>query len=125
MTARILAADDDPDALAMVRTTLKAEGYEVETVSDGQSAVQAATERRPDLIILDIMMPGLNGGQVAHQLKANADTAGIPIIMVTALNEKKYIKAAIFDLGVNFYITKPYDPEDLLEKVQQALAGAA
>lgn len=123
MTKRILAVDDDPDALAMVRMTLKTEGYSVETASSGQAGIDAARANPPDLIILDIMMPDLNGGQVARQLKADPKTSTIPIIMLTGLNERKYIKAALFDLGVDFYIIKPFEPDDLLEKIKEATDG--
>lgn len=123
MAKRILAIDDEPDTLLVIKNALKGEGYDVETAQDGESGIKAAIENPPDLITLDVMMPGMNGAEVSRQLKANPATAKVPIIMLTALSEKKYIKAALFQLGVQYYIVKPFEIVDFLNKVKEALAG--
>lgn len=122
--ARILVVDDDEDTVAVIRTALKSEGYTVDTAKNGRLGVEAATENPPDLVILDIMMPEMNGAEAAAALKRNEKTSRIPIIMLTALKEKKYIKAAITKYGVDFYIVKPFDIGDFLMKVDQALSRA-
>lgn len=121
MNKYILAVDDDPDVLALVKLALKHEGFDIGTASNGKEALAAAAARTPDVIILDVMMPEMNGADLTRALKAQPDTAATPIIMLTGLSEKKYVKAALFDLGVDFYVTKPFDPEDLIDKVQQAI----
>ena len=122
MAKRILVVDDDPDILALIRTSLKEEGYEVETAANGHECLERIKINPPDALILDILMPGINGGQVAKQLKSDPQFATIPIIIVTAVGEKKFVKAAIFDLGVVHYLVKPFDPHDLLEKLAQTLS---
>lgn len=122
MGKRILAVDDDPDTLLVVKTALKGDGHEVETAENGKKALEAAIANPPDLIVMDILMPEMNGAQAAGELKNNPITAKIPIIMLTALKDKKYIKAALTNYGVDFYIIKPFEIPDFLTKVDQALA---
>lgn len=121
MSKRILAVDDDADMLDLIRNALGHEGYEVETASDGEQCLQKVAANAPDVLILDVKMPGMNGAQVARKLRADTGTAKIPIIMLTALSDKKYMKAALFDLGVEYYLTKPYAMDDLLDKVAMAI----
>jgi DNA-binding response OmpR family regulator len=123
MAKRILAIDDEPDTLLVIESALKGEGYEVETAEGGEKGIKAAYENPPDLITLDVMMPGMNGADVSRKLKANPATAKVPIIMLTALHEKKYIKAALLQLGVDYYIVKPFEIVDFLNKVKEALEG--
>lgn len=123
MAKRILAIDDEPDTLLVIQNALKGEGYEVQTAPGGEAGLQAAFANPPDLITLDVMMPGMNGADVSRKLKANPLTAKVPIIMLTALTEKKYIKAALLQLGVQYYIVKPFEIVDFLNKVKEALEG--
>jgi DNA-binding response OmpR family regulator len=123
MAKRILAIDDEPDTLMIIKSALAGEGYEVETAASGQAGLDAAFANPPDLITLDVMMPGMNGADVSRKLKANPATARVPIIMLTALQEKKYIKAALLQLGVQYYIVKPFEISDFLGKVKEALEG--
>jgi DNA-binding response OmpR family regulator len=123
MAKRILAIDDEPDTLLVIKNALSGEGYEVETAEGGEAGLEAAFANPPDLITLDVMMPGMNGADVSRKLKSNPATARIPIIMLTALHEKKYIKAALLQLGVDYYIVKPFEISDFLMKVKEALEG--
>jgi CheY-like chemotaxis protein len=118
---RILVVDDDPDILQLIAVLLRSEGYLIDTATGGEECLEQTAKNPPDLIILDIMMPKMNGAQVARKLKANPTTDAIPIIFLTALTEKKYVKAALFELGIEFYVTKPFDQEDLIDKIQQAI----
>jgi len=100
------------------------EGLQVQAFAspiEALTRLQAANP--PDLITLDVMMPGMNGADVSRKLKSNPATAKVPIIMLTALHEKKYIKAALLQLGVDYYIVKPFEIVDFLNKVREALEG--
>jgi DNA-binding response OmpR family regulator len=117
----ILVIDDDPDCLTILGALLTANGYLVESASDAETGLRLVAQRLPDLIVLDVMMPGMNGVEFTRKLKAYPVTATIPLIMLTALTEKRYMKAALFELDVDYYLTKPYDPDNLLEKVEHAI----
>jgi DNA-binding response OmpR family regulator len=117
--ALILIVEDEPDINAMIALTLRIKDYEVAQACDGQEALRLVRERRPDLVLLDIMMPGLSGYDVALDLKEDSSTAGIPIIFVTAKNSKEDRS-----LGLNIamdYICKPFAAEELVTRVRRAL----
>jgi DNA-binding response OmpR family regulator len=109
---RVLFADDDPGMRAIVLMNLQAEGFEVTAVEDGDDALREAERLLPDLIVLDVMMPGRDGFEVLRTLKAQSDTAAIPVVLLTA-------KATDLDVwegwksGADYYMTKPFNPEDL------------
>jgi CheY-like chemotaxis protein len=115
---RILVCDDDPVILRLLQVNLELEGYDVLTAQNGEEALGIATEQKPDLVILDIMMPKLDGYQTAERLKGQDSTKGIPVVFVSA-------KAQVSDIergksyGVADYLTKPFDPSDLLEIVER------
>lgn len=115
---RILVCDDDPVILRLLQVNLELEGYEVLSAHNGEEALEIASAERPDLVILDIMMPKLDGYQTAERLKAQDDTKEIPVVFVSA-------KAQLSDIekgksyGVADYLTKPFDPSDLLEIVER------
>ncbi len=120
--ARVMAVDDDPVIRSLLEVNLEMEGHEVVTATDGQDALNKVRSDPPDLILLDVMMPGLNGWQVAEQLKASPTTKDIPIVFLSArLKEADVRKGA--ELGVNSYVTKPFDPIDLMELVNRLLEG--
>lgn len=123
MSARILAVDDEPDVLTIVQSALQSEGYEVETAANGQDCLEAAKANPPDLILLDVMMPGMSGFDVLRELKAHDPTSRIPIIMLTGLSERKKIQEALAS-GIDYYIIKPFDFHDLIIKVHQVLSEA-
>lgn len=124
MSKRILAIDDDRDFLKLIKTLLEPEGYELEFAMSGRQGLQKALANPPDLVLIDVMMPELNGPETVKKMKADSRTDKIPVIMITALDKKEYVKAALFKLGVQYYIVKPFDPEELTEKVRDAIKYA-
>ena len=114
----VLVADDDPVILRLIQVNLELEGYDVLTANNGQEAVDQAAEAKPDLIIIDIMMPRLDGYQACEHLKSHAETAAIPVIFLSAKAQQSDIdKGKSF--GVADYLTKPFDPSELLEVVER------
>ena len=114
--ARILIADDEPDILEIVGYNLEKEGYEVITAHDGQQALDIAKTQKPDLVILDIMMPYRSGVEVCNVLRSNPDFNEMLIIMLTALSdEASHIKG--LDSGADDYISKPISPKVLVSRV--------
>lgn len=122
MSKRILAVDDEPDVLLIVRTALQSEGYDVETAANGPDALELAKANPPDLVILDVMMPGMTGFDVLRELKSDDKTSRVPVIMLTGLSDRSKIQEALSS-GTDYYIVKPFDFEDLFSKVNQALEG--
>lgn len=119
---RILAVDDEADVVMIIRTALQTEGYEVATATNGPDALEEAKKNPPDLVILDVTMPGMDGFEVLRRLKAEEATAQVPVIMLTGVSERGMIKEALSS-GVDYYVVKPFDFEDLMRKVEQALSG--
>lgn len=122
MGKRILATDDEPDILLIIKTALQSEGFDVETAPCGVDCLESAKANPPDLFLLDVMMPEMDGFEVVRQLKAHEPTSTVPIIMLTGVSERAKIADALSH-GVNYYIVKPFDFEDLVSKVKKALAG--
>jgi DNA-binding response OmpR family regulator len=108
----VLFADDDPGMRAIVLINLEAEGFEVTAVEDGDQALQEVDRLHPDLIVLDVMMPGRDGFDVLQRLKACPETAAIPVVLLTA----KATDADVWEgwrSGADYYMTKPFKPEEL------------
>ncbi len=120
-TKRILICDDDPVILRLLQVNLELEGYEVLLAHDGAEACEVATAERPDLVILDIMMPKLDGYQTCRRLKADDATKGIPIVFLSAKAQQSDIDKGKAE-GVADYLTKPFDPNDLIEVVERLVA---
>lgn len=120
--ARIVVVDDENDILLLVRSALQSVGHEVFTASNGLDALELVREVAPQLIVLDIMMPGMSGLEVLDALKAEEATATIPVIMLTGLSDKAKIQTAL-DKGAEYYIMKPFEYNDLLGKVAIAMQG--
>lgn len=118
--ARILIADDNPDNLVIFRTRLAAHDYEIVEATDGEEALAAARERRPDLILLDIMMPKMDGIEVCRRLRSDPATPFMPIIMVTAKTGSQDVVAAL-EAGADEYLTKPVDHGALVARVKSML----
>lgn len=117
----ILIADDEEDLRLLVQVTLENPAYDIVTAIDGPSALLAIQTQPPDLLILDWMMPGLSGCQVVDQLKKNPDTAGIPVVMLTARDEHES-KDIVQGLGLAGFLVKPFSPLALIQKVREVLA---
>jgi DNA-binding response OmpR family regulator len=116
----VLVADDDPDILALVRFRLERDGYEVLSAPDGETALDLALARTPDLAVLDVMMPHLDGYELTRRLREHGPTTGIPIILLTARVQEPDLERG-FEAGADDYVTKPFSPQALGERVQAAL----
>jgi DNA-binding NarL/FixJ family response regulator len=117
---RLLIVDDEPNLLRAVAAALRAEGYEVVTARNGREALVRVAESVPDLVISDIRMPGMDGHQLAGQLRASSRTALVPIVFLTAKDETAD-RIAGFRSGVDAYITKPFEPDELLAVISSIL----
>jgi two-component system alkaline phosphatase synthesis response regulator PhoP len=114
---KILVVDDDEDILELVRYNLVKEGYQVVCVTSGEQALKEAKDGAPDLILLDLMLPGLDGLDVCRRLKGDPLTNTIPIIMLTAKGEEADIVTGL-ELGADDYVTKPFSPRVLLARLK-------
>ncbi|MES2947141.1 MAG: response regulator [Pseudomonadota bacterium] len=119
----VLIVDDVPDNLSVLHDALDESGYTVLIATSGAAALQRAAQAVPDIILLDAMMPGMDGFEVARRLKALAPTAHIPIVFMTGLTETEYLVAALESGGVD-YVTKPIKPKEVLARMQVHLKGA-
>lgn len=119
----VLIVDDVPDNLALLHDALEESGYTVLVATHGESALQRAAQALPDVVLLDALMPGMDGFEVARRLKAQAATAHIPIIFMTGLTETEHLEAALAAGGVD-YVTKPIKPREVLARMAVHLRGA-
>ena len=120
MPKKILVVDDESDVLLVVKTGLENEGFQVVTASNGADGLELAREENPDLIILDVMMPKMNGFQVLQELKKGETTAVIPVVMLTGLSDSQKIRQALM-YGTDYYLVKPFEFDDLVMKIRTAL----
>jgi DNA-binding response OmpR family regulator len=118
MGQRVLVVDDDPTVSDVVRRYLEREGLTVELAGDGQQALDAYDAERPDLVVLDLMLPGIDGLEVCRRLRAH--DRSLPVIMLTALGEESD-RVLGLELGADDYITKPFSPRELVLRVQSVL----
>ncbi len=116
----ILVVEDDVDILNLLRFNLEAAGYDVLLSTDGYEGMNLARKRRPDMIILDIMLPGIDGFEVCKDLKRSKETAGIPVIMLTARGEE-VDRIVGLELGADDYVVKPFSPRELMLRVKAIL----
>lgn len=118
---RVLVVDDEPDVLLLCRVNLEFEGYEVMEAADGVEAMTRVRERRPDVILLDVMMPRMDGWQVLTELKADDELRDIPVVMLTAkVQDQDQIRG--WSSGASEYITKPFSPLSLSQVLDDVLA---
>ena len=115
---KILIVDDEKDTLLLLEKRLIAEGYSVLTADNGKDAITIAKSKSPDLIILDVLMPDMDGGEVAEKLKDSPRTKNIPIIFLTALFTRKEEYAKNHIVADNITFAKPFDPEELLDEIK-------
>ena len=117
---RILVADDDPDIQALVAYRLERAGYDVVTADDGVTALALAIEHRPDVAVLDVMMPRLDGYGVTRGIREHETTAQMPVILLTARVEDADV-ARGYEAGADDYLPKPFSPQDLRSRVQAVI----
>jgi CheY-like chemotaxis protein/DNA-binding CsgD family transcriptional regulator len=119
----VLIVDDVPDNLALLHDALDAAGYTVPVATIGASALQRAAQAEPDIVLLDAVMPGMDGFEVARRLKAGPETAHIPIVFMTGLTDTEHVLAA-FDAGGVDYVTKPIRPAEVIARIGVHMLGA-
>lgn len=112
----ILIVEDDPQTVKLIKFILEKEDYSAISAKDGEEGLQMAREKKPDLIVLDLMLPGMDGYRVCEILKANPKTKEIPILVLTALDTGADFEKAL-EKKADWYITKPFEPEHLLKRV--------
>jgi DNA-binding response OmpR family regulator len=118
--ARVLVVDDDPTVADVVRRYLERDGYVVLLAGDGETALRLAAERRPDLVVLDLMLPGIDGLEVCRRLRVGSN---VPVVMLTALGEESD-RIVGLELGADDYVTKPFSPKELALRVGSVLRRA-
>jgi len=118
----ILLVDDDPDFVEAVRVIVENGGYEVEVAYDGKEGLEAVAARKPDLIVLDVMMPVMNGHEACAKLKGDQETEDIPIILLTAVADRvttsTYTHRDMLESEAEDYMPKPVEPKELLERIE-------
>jgi len=119
----ILVVDDDPVIQKLLSVNFEMEGYRVVTASDGLDGLAQVEAVNPDIILLDVMMPRMDGLTVARKLKSDPSTKGIPIVLLSAKAQSTDIQLGL-EAGADDYITKPFDPLELLDKVAALIGGA-
>ncbi|HKK28511.1 MAG TPA: response regulator transcription factor [Gemmatimonadota bacterium] len=120
---RILVVDDEPDILSLLVYQLSREGYRISTAVDGPSAVSTAIDDRPDLVVLDLMLPGMDGYQVLRTLREDERTSEIPVLLLTARREEED-RIHGFEKGADDYVTKPFSPREVVLRVGALLRRA-
>lgn len=123
MNKKILVIEDDPGASELVVYALEQKGYEVITAEDGLTGNKKAQDEHPALIILDVMLPGVDGYEVCRRLRARPETAIVPILMISA-KARQEDKDVGLHMGADDYLAKPVKPSEILAKVETLLAGA-
>lgn len=123
MTYKILVVDDDPDTRLVLRFVLQRGGFEPLEAESGPDMLACVARQRPDLVLLDLMMPGVNGFAACSALRANPPTRDLPIIIVTARADEE-ARALSLSAGANDYITKPVHAQELVARIKRALGAA-
>ena len=119
--ARVLIVDDDPAILQLVALNLELEGYDVLRATSGPEALEIARDRAPQMIVLDVMMPGMDGYAVCEALRESEATGGVPVLMLSARTSASDQQRAL-DAGAVGYVTRPFDPSDLIAIIERHLA---
>ena len=120
MQPRILVVDDEPDILELLRVNLAQAGFAVDTAADGAEARRALRQARPDLLVLDLMLPDRSGTEICREIRSDPALADLPVIMVTARTEE-VDRVVGFELGADDYISKPFSPRELVLRVKAVL----
>lgn len=123
MTRRILIADDEPNIVVSLEFLMKREGFEVVTAADGEAALAALASAPPDLVLLDIMLPRMNGFEVCQRIRANPAWRDVKVLMLSAKGRDTEVAKGLA-LGADAYVTKPFSTKDLVAQVRQLLGPA-
>jgi DNA-binding response OmpR family regulator len=119
-TPTILVADDEEDLRELVAYRLTRSGYEVVAAVDGQEALELAREQRPDLMVLDVMMPRLDGYELTRRVRAEDSLRSVPVILLTARSQESDVSRG-FEVGADDYLRKPFSPDELVARVRAVL----
>ena len=119
--ASVLVVDDDPDVCDLVTYKLEQSGFDVRRANDGDGALREVARQIPDLVLLDIMMPGMDGLEVLQRWRGSAATAGMPVIMLTAKAQENDVERG-FELGADDYVVKPFSPRELARRVTAVMS---
>ena len=122
MARRILIVDDEPNIVLSLEYLMRREGYEVAIAADGEAALAALAEARPDLVILDIMLPKLNGFEVCRRLRSDPRWRELKVLMLTARGRDTEVAKGL-DAGADAYVTKPFSTRDLVAQIRDMLRG--
>jgi DNA-binding response OmpR family regulator len=117
----VLVVDDDPDVCDLVTYKLEQSGFDVRRASDGDQAIREVARKVPDLVLLDVMMPGVTGLEVLERWRADEVTAAMPVIMLTAKAQENDVERG-FELGADDYVIKPFSPRELVRRVTAVLS---
>ena len=120
MSKRILIVDDEPNIVVSLEFLMKREGFDVAVATDGEAALKSVEEKRPDLVLLDIMLPKKNGFEVCQAIRANPDWQAVKVVMLTAKGRDTEVAKGTA-LGADAYMTKPFSTKDLIVQVRQIL----
>jgi CheY-like chemotaxis protein len=120
---RVLVADDDPVILRLIEVNLGLEGFEVVTANGGEDVLAKVKDAQADVILLDVMMPGMTGWEVARRLRENGETSHIPVVFLSARTQEEDRRKGE-ELGVAAYVSKPFDPVELVETIRRLAGGA-
>jgi DNA-binding response OmpR family regulator len=123
MAKRVLIADDEPNIVASLEFLMEQAGYEVKVAANGQEALELAASFRPDLVLLDVMMPGKNGYEVCQSLKSDPATRAVKVIMLSAKGRDIEVAKGL-EPGADAYVTKPFSTRDLVAQIRDMLGGA-
>lgn len=122
MAYKVLLADDEEDVKTVLKMFLETQGYTVCTAFDGLDALDQAKAEKPDIILLDIMMPVIDGFEVCKKLKADPELANIPVVMLSAASQGESVQRGL-DAGAVDYVVKPFEPEELAKQIEGILKG--
>jgi CheY-like chemotaxis protein len=124
VSAKILVVEDEPENRLLIGMVLTTEGYQVIPAVDGADALARMAQELPDLILLDLMMPQMNGFEVLERLRADPATVSVPVIVLTALAQERDIERAVSS-GAQGYVIKPFEPDELLKHISQAIGAGS
>jgi DNA-binding response OmpR family regulator len=122
VSKRILIVDDEPNIVISLEFLMKREGFEAEIAADGEAALEALARNRPDLVVLDVMLPRMNGFEVCRKLRANPDWRDVKILMLTAKGRETEVARGL-GLGADAYVTKPFSTKDLVAQIKWLLGS--